>query len=54
MTLRWAKINAWLTYFFYKHMARLCLVIYDFEAHSMISLCLTFQVTRLLVQIGKM
>jgi len=33
--------------FFYKHMrfrnqARLCLAIYDFEAHFMLSLCSTF------------
>jgi len=38
--------------FFYKHMkfriqARLCLAIYDFEARNMLSLCLTFQGTRL-------
>jgi len=42
-----------LTYtIFYKHMkfriqALLCLAIYDFEAHIMLSLCLTFQGTRL-------
>jgi len=40
------------TCFFYKHMkfriqARLCLAVCDFEAHIMLSLCLTFQVTRL-------
>jgi len=39
-------------FFFYKHMkfqiqARLCLAIYDFEARIMLSLCLTFQGTRL-------
>jgi len=39
-------------FFFYKHMkfqiqARLCLAIYDFEARIMLSLCLTFQRTRL-------
>jgi len=43
------------TCFFYKHMkfriqARLCLAIYDFEAHIMLSLCLTFQDTRLPVR----
>jgi len=37
---------------FYKHMkfqiqARLCLAIYDLEARIMLSLCLTFQGTRL-------
>jgi len=41
-------------FFFYKHMkfqiqARLCLAIYDFEARIMLSLCLTFQSTSLLV-----
>jgi len=38
--------------FFYKHMkfrnqARLCLAVFDFKAYSMLSLCLTFQGTRL-------
>jgi len=38
--------------FFLKHMkfrnqARLCLAVFDFEAHSMLSLCFTFQGTRL-------
>jgi len=28
-------------------LARLCLTIYDFEAHIMLSLCLTFQGTKL-------
>jgi len=39
------------TCFFYKHMKfriqALCLAIYDFEARIMLSLCLTFQGTRL-------
>jgi len=42
-------------FFFYKHMkfqnqARLCSVIYDFEARIMLSLCLTFQGTGLPVR----
>jgi len=37
-------------FFFYKHMkfrnqARLCLVVFDFEAHSMLSSCLTLHGT---------
>jgi len=33
----------------FRNQARLCLAVFDFEAHSMLSLCLTFQGTRLLV-----
>jgi len=41
-------------FFFYKHMkfreqARLCLAVSDFEAHIMLSLCLTLQGIRLTV-----
>jgi len=31
----------------FRNQARLCLTIYDFEAHIMLSLCLTFQGTGL-------
>jgi len=31
----------------FRNQARLCLAIYDFEAHIMLTLCLTFQGTRL-------
>jgi len=33
----------------FQNQARLCLAIYHFEAHIMLSLCLTFQGTGLLV-----
>jgi len=33
----------------FQNQARLCLAIYGFRAHSMLSLCLTFQGTGLLV-----
>jgi len=41
-------------FFLYEHVkfriqARICLAIFDFEARFMLSLCLTFQGTRLLV-----
>jgi len=44
---------------FYKHMkfrnqARLCLAIYDFEAHIMLRLCVTFRGTELVTRLGKM
>jgi len=53
-TLRYAYYQNVMHYmfFFYKHMkfqnqAWLCLTVFDFEAHSMLSLCLTFQGTEL-------
>jgi len=33
----------------FRNQARLCLAIYDFEAHIMLSLCLTFQGIGILV-----
>jgi len=44
--------------YFYKHMkfrnqSRTCLTVYDFEAHSILSLSLTFQGARLLVRYRK-
>jgi len=52
VVLNGARLNYLMTMFFYKHMkfwnqARLCLAIYDFEARITLSLCLTFQGTRL-------
>jgi len=38
----------------FRNQARLCLAIHDFEARSMLSLCLTFQGTRLLGRLGVM